>query len=378
MGISTSVKFINHACFSFELNGESVLVDPWFEGTIFNKSWSLVNEGGNIPDNLKYIFITHEHPDHLHWLTLKKLANKNITVCLAKRRNSNVRDNLEKLGYKVLEFDNKVKENLKWFDAEFFNTGHDNAIVFKTKDLVILNQNDCCLHDSVAAEIKTKYPNIDIWWMQFSLAGYYGNLNDSEKLLDAQITHLNYFNKYKQIFKPEIAIPFASFVYFCREQNKVLNRFRVPLHTVINRNPGTQVLYMGDEVLFDNFHERSLENIEKWERDFKRPPLMEDPKGTVEDLTEVVTKFADKYGAAGSIPFDLYDSEEYCIIDFDRRKVTCEKTQNPIAKVTLYDLTEMFKNPWGADTMNITACFEVYDSERWRALLGAVDRMYER
>ena len=378
MTISTSVKFINHACFSFELGGESVLVDPWFEGSIFNNSWRLVSEGGEVPDNLKYIFITHEHPDHLHWPTLKSLADKNITICIPKRRNSNVKDNLKRFGYKVVECYNGVSKKFKGFEAEFFNTGHDNAIVFKTKDLVMLNQNDCYLQKYVASEIKTKYPHIDIWCMQFSLAGYYGNQDHVKALRDAQKLHESHYKRYKEIFNPVIAIPFASFVYFCRDENKELNKYRVPLSTIYENNPGTQVLYKGDKVMFDGHEERSLENILKWENHFKEDLPMENPKGSIEELKSTITEFADKCGATGSISFELYDSEKYCNIDFDRRVVDCEAPANPIAKVTLHDLTEMFKHPWGADTMNITSCFKVYNSDRWKALLGAVDGLYVR
>ena len=65
------ITFINHACFTIEKNNEMIFVDPWFFGRIFNNSWSLFKETEKIDlSNLKYIFITHEHPDHLHWPTL--------------------------------------------------------------------------------------------------------------------------------------------------------------------------------------------------------------------------------------------------------------------------------------------------------------------
>ncbi len=67
--------------FSNHKKDYSILVDPWFSGKVFNDSWELLNET-NIDDldlsNLKYIFISHEHPDHLSWSTLKKIK-KNVT-----------------------------------------------------------------------------------------------------------------------------------------------------------------------------------------------------------------------------------------------------------------------------------------------------------
>jgi L-ascorbate metabolism protein UlaG (beta-lactamase superfamily) len=38
------VRLINHACFSIERKDSLTLMDPWFSGRIFNKSWSLIRE----------------------------------------------------------------------------------------------------------------------------------------------------------------------------------------------------------------------------------------------------------------------------------------------------------------------------------------------
>ena len=161
----------------------------------------------------------------------------------------------------------------------------------------------------VCHNIINRYPHIDIWWMQFSLAGYYGNQDHVKALQNAQKLHENHYASYKEIFNPVISIPFASFVYFCREENKELNKYRVPLTTIYENNPGTQVLYKGDEVMFGDSKSRSMKNILKWESHFRETLPMENPKGTVNELKSVITEFANKYGATGSISFELYDSD---------------------------------------------------------------------
>ena len=37
-----------------------------------------------------------------------------------------------------------------------------------------------------------------------------------------------------------------------------------------------------------------------------------------------------------------------------------------------------FKFPWGADTINIASCFEVYNKNLWRQNLIFKDEIYER
>ena len=67
------ITFLNHASFAIEVNNSITLIDPWFTGKIFNNSWSFMKDtDDSIIDysKVKYISISHEHPDHLHWGTL--------------------------------------------------------------------------------------------------------------------------------------------------------------------------------------------------------------------------------------------------------------------------------------------------------------------
>ena len=103
------INFINHACFSIETDSSLSIFDPWFTGDVFNNSWSLLREtdiNSLSLDKLKYIFITHEHPDHLHWRTLKQIKDSctnELKIIIPKRRNSNVSDALRKMGFMVAE-----------------------------------------------------------------------------------------------------------------------------------------------------------------------------------------------------------------------------------------------------------------------------------
>tara|TARA_R100001509_G_scaffold36170_1_gene19282 strand:- start:2392 stop:3516 length:1125 start_codon:yes stop_codon:yes gene_type:complete len=372
-----NIKLVNHACFSFSHKTDGYIVDPWFKGSIFNNSWRLVSEGGDAPENLKYIVISHEHPDHLHWPTLKKLASPDITIILCERNNDNVESNLKKLGYNVLSLPNQREHDLNGLRIEFIRQGHDHTVVFNDGETVMVNQNDCHLSEAMANYIKVKYPVIDIWWMQFSLAGYYGNLDDKGSLWGANKKHRDMFSSYRKTLNPRVAIPFASFVYFCRDENKALNNYRVTLQSILDENEGTQILYKGDFVLNENYKERNSLSISKWESDFDAAREIESPAASRGDLVSCFNSFCEKYKTHGLLEFELYD-EDGCVLNFTEGKCSFGKVTQPVAKVALYDLSEMFKNPWGADTMNITSCFHVYDLQSWKGLLGAVDSLYRR
>lgn len=84
------IKFINHACIQIFYDDFSLLIDPWFSGKVFNDSWCLLKDSDFTDidfESLRYIVISHEHPDHLNFETLKKIYNlKNDITCIFPNR----------------------------------------------------------------------------------------------------------------------------------------------------------------------------------------------------------------------------------------------------------------------------------------------------
>ena len=85
------IKFLNHASFYFENDEEIIIMDPWLEGKVFNNSWALL---ADTPEDvidlkkIKHILITHDHPDHLNWASLKKISSqtKDVVVHITPRQ----------------------------------------------------------------------------------------------------------------------------------------------------------------------------------------------------------------------------------------------------------------------------------------------------
>ena len=145
------IRFINHASFSIEWEKSFILMDPWYTGRIFNDSWSLlqdtdIKEIEGI-EKISSIVISHEHPDHLHFPTLKKIRDKfpnnQITLYFPLRKDSSVKNAIEKMGFefKYLQPSTPIKIN-EDLSLCSFPTGHDSGIVFDLKDKILLNQND--------------------------------------------------------------------------------------------------------------------------------------------------------------------------------------------------------------------------------------------
>jgi hypothetical protein len=379
------INFINHACITIEENNEMIMFDPWFFGKVFNNSWSLIKET-NIDEldlsNLKFILITHEHPDHLHWATLKLIKEKttnDVRILIPRRNNKNVIKQIIKLGFQAAEIpSNKQFKISNNFKVTNFTTGHDSAYIIQTKEKTILNQNDCKLSDSQVREINSNYPVIDFYFMQFSLAGFYANKSELDRLRQAKLDHINMIKKYKNYFNPKITIPFASYVYFCREENSYLNDYIVNLSEL---DSSYQIVTYGDAILHDDFYSRNKLNLNLWNNYLSNLKIDKTSHVDNDSLVETTKLFFNSLGSfyPPKTSFSFYKNKESFVVDYKNKNCYFTSIKgNEVAKVTMYDLECFFKFPWGADTMNITSCFEIYDKELWKKNLIFKDSLYRR
>ena len=42
--MNSTVKLINHASAKINVDGISIISDPWYEGSVFHKGWKLIHE----------------------------------------------------------------------------------------------------------------------------------------------------------------------------------------------------------------------------------------------------------------------------------------------------------------------------------------------
>lgn len=107
-----SVRWLNHATVYIECNGVSIITDPWLFGPAFMTGWWLANPSpADAIDLLKkadYVYVSHNHPDHLHAETLAVLP-KDATFLAPAFTTRSVEKYLRSLGFRTiipLEFNN--------------------------------------------------------------------------------------------------------------------------------------------------------------------------------------------------------------------------------------------------------------------------------
>tara|TARA_Y100000004_G_scaffold45659_1_gene50112 strand:+ start:1893 stop:3110 length:1218 start_codon:yes stop_codon:yes gene_type:complete len=395
------LKFINHACIAFENDEELILTDPWFMGDVFNNSWSLL-ENTNLEnlnlEKLTTIFYTHEHPDHLSWETLKSIREKvsqEIMIVYKRRDNKNILNRCRELGFEFAEIDPNVETELRDnFTVGLFPQGKDSALVYRVNDKVILNQNDCHLDYNNIQVIKSIYPKIDVWLMQFGLAGYYANRDDLAGLNVARETHLKMIEEYYSFFQPNIFVPFASFVYFCKKYNSFLNDVQLTPDDVYDRftypNYPTQIVYYGDNILNKDWSDRNATNLKKWKNIFQKNKKIKDLKKYSEsDILDSADKLMSedftksRFGSTGptEIHLELFDLDKIFSLDFSTKSYSFLNKdkidyQKLAGKLPMEELYSFLNFPWGADTLNITSCFDKLNNDLWTSMLVYRDSLY--
>ena len=257
------LEFVNHASYVLESGGVRLLCDPWLEGTAFNDGWALL-----APSTFSYedfarvthLWFSHEHPDHFSPANLRKIApehRQRITVLYQRTADKRVVDFCRKLGFgEVRELD----------PGRLYDIGpgfelcvnpcvgfEDSWLYVRTPETTLLNVNDCGLNERAQLQaIKAEIGRIDVLTTQFSVSAWDGNRDEIERLRAGARSMLERAILQCEVLEPRFVVPFASFIWFCHEENAYMNQAFLGLDEVERafreRTRATPVLmYPGDE-----------------------------------------------------------------------------------------------------------------------------------
>ncbi|MDA7805095.1 MBL fold metallo-hydrolase [Schleiferiaceae bacterium] len=184
-----SFQWLNHACVHFNYNHVSLITDPWLYGPAFLGGWWLKEPSRKSSieklRNSNYIFISHNHSDHLHPETLKLISSEK-TLLVPKFSSRATTKYLRSLGFKnivELEF-NHLYELENDFIVSILKSGDfrdDSGLYLRLGSKEFLLTVDAnYLNSGILPQ------NIDVLMTSFAsgASGFpiiYKNFNDSEK-----------------------------------------------------------------------------------------------------------------------------------------------------------------------------------------------------
>lgn len=381
------LEWINHASFLLR-SGEAVLAhDPWLEGTAFKGAWHHI-----APTVFPYerfaevthLWISHQHPDHFAPPNLKKIPREDrarMTVFYRRTTDRLVVSWLRGNGFTRVE----ELEPLQWLhisgDLQIMMgaVGDDAWLAVRTGGQTILNLNDCVLRTRERiAPIAAAVGPVDVLLTQFSYAQWVGNPGEFDRHRREALEKLERIRLQHHLLHPRAIVPFASFVYFCHEENFFMNE---PVNTVadaasfIERELGAvaAVLYPGDRWNTQQSPADWREGARRYRADFDARlaagPLVGsriiDEREAMGQIDAFFARLQRKNPRAlhllrGRTTVHVWDTgKTYALSARGIRAVSLREGEADIS--TSFDaLLYAFKTPWGGNALHVGGRFRSY------------------
>lgn len=216
-----------------------LLTDPWLIGSCYWRSWWLQNYPGQLQmeeiQRTKYCYITHEHPDHFHTASIRKL-NKQTKFLSPELPQENIAKFLKGNGLDaefVKSFQWKeIHSNVKILSIPLFND--DSALLIDTPNAFIVNLNDSKPRTKQLWQLlkfMDKHCNGKnrILLSSYSPASIVNSfIRNAERVsMKGKKDYVDYISKNCQLMKIDFYMPFASQVIFKRSDSSWANEFKV-------------------------------------------------------------------------------------------------------------------------------------------------------
>ena len=258
-----------------DVGGLRILTDPWLtEGAYFG-TWHhthILEEAGvspeTIPKDVDFIFLSHEHEDHLDPATLRHFR-PDIPVLICKFPTNKFRHHLESLGLtriqelpsgEAVELGDGVKATI-FGTAEYTN---DAALFVEGEGCTVFNETDCKLGYADLQRLGQR--GIDIGFYMFSGANWYPMMYDYPGDVKRELTKrrrqslLRSLVQRVKLTRPRIAVPAAgpctvldpNLLWLNSEEQGIFVDPEEAVRTLCASNLATQPLYMAATDVWDS------------------------------------------------------------------------------------------------------------------------------
>ncbi|TFG96372.1 MAG: MBL fold metallo-hydrolase, partial [Myxococcales bacterium] len=264
------IEFVNHSSFLADCGEIRLLCDPWLEGTAFDDGWALLSRSVFQPEDwerVTHLWLSHEHPDHFSPAALRAVPEPlraRISGLYQATSDHKVAEFCRRLDFREV----RELEPGGWVDlgagvsalCEPWTSG-DSWLALRTPRATLVNLNDCAITTPAEiASIAAKVGRVDLLATQFSISSWDGNSEEVERLQLGAKRMLERLVVHARGLDARWTLPFASFVWFCHEENAYLNRFhnRVEIAATALRertHSAPVVLYPGDRWELDAAHD---------------------------------------------------------------------------------------------------------------------------
>jgi CMP-N-acetylneuraminate monooxygenase len=350
------VRFFNHAFLTVESKDFKFATDPWAIGPAFNTGWWLRKKTKldwiEQLNSCNFIYISHNHPDHLHPLTLSKIR-KDINIIVANFSSDSTGKYLESLGFNnVVRLDfakeyNLINTNLVISLLKSGDFRDDSGIYFSYGNFTGLFDVDSNMINF------NKVPKVDLYASSFAggASGYpimFDNYNSKEKI--KIINNKKNFIKSQNLkmikrINPKFFLPYAGFFKEKLLRDKTVynmnikNSIKDYLNFCHKNNIQLLDVDANDEFIFSNKNLVSKKNIKKnYFYDIKPNDYLKYFKQQYKNIDTdyikkyfVNSKFNDQLVLFISLTNDSFKNNEFNFkVDFRNKKIVFQVLKKKI------------------------------------------------
>tara|TARA_B100000886_G_scaffold42576_1_gene26115 strand:- start:764 stop:2218 length:1455 start_codon:yes stop_codon:yes gene_type:complete len=314
-----------HSCCELRSENFSLICDPWLLGSAYWRSWWNFPKVESLDSLIKiwnnqkniYVYLTHQHWDHFHGPTLRKIYRecKHVKFLIPQTPEFRIKkDLLEVIPYaEIIELVHAKRYLLnKRINILSFQTGPitaDSALAIFNDKFCILNMNDSKIMPISLKHLKNIIPTPDISLRSHSSANSRCCKRDLSGLKRLDIidkTRLEYTTEFLDscyTFNTKIAIPFASNMVHLHEETEKYNAFSNFSDYVekdfltLNKNypnMDCKMILPGEKINLNTFKIKKDERLRKEINNKDRNLLIEEIKSTIQDKLDRQLKYEKK------------------------------------------------------------------------------------
>lgn len=220
-----------------------LLTDPWLVGSCYWRSWWLQNypdeEQLDMLSTVQYCYITHEHQDHYHLPSIRKLGKQPVYLS-PQLPEENISPHLVSLGFTAKTLIPltwyRIDEEVNVLSIPLYND--DSCLLIDTPTAYIVNLNDSKPTNSQLRNLRyylSANPSKKVVALSsYSPASIVNSFRkDGEYVsIKNKQAYIDYLNNLVTIIDADYFIPFASQAIFCRPDSKWANGYKVTIDDI--------------------------------------------------------------------------------------------------------------------------------------------------
>ena len=324
------IRFINHACLHFNIEDKiTFATDPWVLGSAFSNGWWLSKDSPldvfEVLNECDFIYISHNHPDHLHPQSLKHIR-KDMPILTAGFQSESTVISLEQCGFTnitVMDFNSRLIDYSNEISVAVLKSGDfrdDSGLLIEIGEFKCLLTVDCNFINF------GKLPSVDLLCSSFAggASGFplcFENYSEDEKeyVIRRNRGAIRATNiKTIQSVGPKLFMPYAGFFTEKASRDSYVNERNIKnsvedYQTICEKN-GSQLLNVNNDQIFKFYGKDLFDTLRDLSANYCDKSIASYLSNAVDitedEISNLVSSYFENSGFNDSLVVDLISTDD--------------------------------------------------------------------